>query len=139
MRRVPEPNFHDPRRGQRVALSRGSESSRTANPVTEESTFGASVGVIVVRDVSHVVVYVDIAELGGGNLAQPLVHVSEVLARRLGTMKPPNDHRDLAHVTLGDPADLVLVIPGGDARRSAEIAALDLGEETIGVGHKVRG
>ena len=45
-----------------------------------------------------------------------------------GAVEAPHDHRRLADIALGDPADLVLVIPRRDPRRPAEIAALDANE-----------
>jgi hypothetical protein len=76
----------------------------------------------VVGDIAHVAVDPELAETLGGHLAKPGVHVTELLVGRLGTVRAPDDHRHLADVALGDPADLVLVIPGGDARGLAEIA-----------------
>jgi hypothetical protein len=61
-----------------------------------------------------------------------------MLAGWLGAVKAPNDHRDLADITLGDPADIVLVVPRRDARGAAEVAAFDLDEPRVGSSHRAR-
>src|SRR5712692_10060681 len=47
-------------------------------------------------------------------------------------MVAPDDHRHLADLAFGDPADLVLVVPGGQAGRPAEIAAVHSRETAQG-------
>src|SRR2546426_12574314 len=49
-------------------------------------------------------------------------HVREMLGWRLHAVPPPDHHRGLADLALGDPADLVLVEPWGDALRPAQHA-----------------
>src|SRR5262245_8209403 len=51
-----------------------------------------------------------------------------MLGRWCGTVEAPYDHGHLTDVALGDPADLVLVVPGCDAGRAAEITTLRLAE-----------
>lgn len=94
-------------------------------PRAEESARGASVRVPVVGDVPHVIVYVVLADLGQRDLAQARPHVLDVLGRRSRAMPAPHHHRHVTDIALGDPADVVLVIPRRHARRAAEIAALD--------------
>src|SRR5437879_12274153 len=55
-------------------------------------------------------------------------HVREMLGWRLHAVPPPDYHRGLADLALGDPADLVLVEPGGDALRPAQHALLSHSE-----------
>ena len=60
------------------------------------------------------------------------MHVRELLGRRIDAVAPPHDHRRRADLALGDPADVVFVVPGRDARRLAEVAAVGL---LVAVGH----
>src|SRR5262249_25155965 len=73
---------------------------------------------------------VDVAELRLRDLAQSRVHVAQVLGRRRDPVRAPDDHRHLADLALGDPADLVLVIPGRDASGLAEVARRNVGRIT---------
>jgi glucose-1-phosphate thymidylyltransferase len=83
------------------------------------------VGVVVVRDVPHVVVDVVLeGEVLADDVGQPLVHVGELFGRRLGAVPAPYDHRSRADLALGDPADVVLVEPGRDPRRLAQVAVM---------------
>ena len=50
------------------------------------------------------------------------MHVREVVGRRLDAVLAPHDHRHRADLALGDPADVVLVVPGRDPRRLAQVA-----------------
>jgi len=86
------------------------------------------VRVVVIGDIAHVVVDVELAELCGRHVPDSRLHVREVFGGRVGAVEAPHDHRHGADLTLGDPADLVLVIPGCDARGPAEVAAIDLDE-----------
>ena len=82
-------------------------------------------GVIVVGNVAHVVVDVVLeGEVLLNNECQALVHVGELVGRRLGAVAAPDDHRRRADLALRDPADLVLVEPGRDPRRLAEVAVV---------------
>lgn len=96
--------------------------------MTEEAAARPAVRVIVVRDVPHVVVDVELAELRRRDRAETLVHVPEMVFGRLHAVESPHDHRRLADVALGDPADVVLVVPGRDLRGPAQVAAFDVGE-----------
>ncbi len=98
-------------------------------PGTEEPALGPAVGVVVVGDVAHVVVDVALAaENAGGDLAQQRVHVGHVLGGRLGAVVAPHHHGHVADVALGDPADVVLVVPGRDPGRPAQVASADASE-----------
>src|SRR5262249_4688076 len=106
-----------------VALPGPSPDLRLAEAVAEEAATGPGVGVEVIGDVPHVVVDVVLdGQLLGRDLAQAVEHVLEVGGGRLAAVLPPHDHRDRADLALGDPADLVLVVPGGDPGRLTEIA-----------------
>src|SRR2546426_5660364 len=96
--------------------------------MAEEAAPRPPVGVVVVGDVAHVIVHPELPELRDGDLPQALAHVDHVLVGRRRAVEPPDDHRDLADLAPGDPADLVLVIPRGDPRRTAEIAPVRAGE-----------
>jgi glucose-1-phosphate thymidylyltransferase len=81
------------------------------------------VGVVVVGDVAHVVVDVVLErEVRRDDRRQTLVHMGELGLGRLGAVAAPHHHRGRADLALGDPADLVLVEPGRDPSRFAEIA-----------------
>src|SRR4029453_15776658 len=95
---------------------------------SEEAALGPSVGVEVVRDVAHVVVDPELTHAGGGDFPELGLHVTQVVFGRRGAVKAPQDNRGLADVALGDPADLVLVVPGRDPRRPAQIATPDANE-----------
>jgi hypothetical protein len=74
----------------------------------------AGVGVKVVRNLAHVGVERPVAlpENLVCNTAKAREHQLELLRRGFDTMASPYDHRDPADLALGDPADLVLVVPG---------------------------
>jgi hypothetical protein len=84
--------------------------------------------VIMVGNIAHVIVHVNVAELASCYLAEALVHVTQMLGRRLRAVKTPYHHRHVAHITLGNPANIVLVVPGRDAGRSTEITPVHLDE-----------
>jgi enoyl-CoA hydratase/carnithine racemase len=65
-----------------------------------------------------------------GDLAQAGMHMLERLGRRLNAMLAPDHHRHCADFALGDPAQVVLVVPGSDARRLAQLAG-----SCVGFGH----
>ncbi len=91
--------------------------------MTEEASPGSSVSVVVVGDVAHVVVdVVLVGEVLGDDGGEALVHVGELGGGRLGPVAAPHHHRGRADLTLGDPADLVLVEPGRDPGGLAEVA-----------------
>jgi len=82
--------------------------------------------VIVIGDVAHVVVEIELAEPIDSDLPDPLVHVGQMLDWWLGAMEAPHNHWHFADVTFGNPADIIFVIPGRDAGRAAEITPVDL-------------
>jgi glucose-1-phosphate thymidylyltransferase len=93
--------------------------------VAEEAATRPGVRVVVVGDVPHVVVDVVLeGEVLGDDRGQAFVHVRELGGGRLGAVATPDDHRSRADLALGDPADLVLVEPGRDPRRLAEVATV---------------
>src|SRR5690606_7906656 len=94
-------------------------------PVPEEPAHRAGVGVPVVGDVAHVVVDVVAVEDTVGHLGQPPRHVVAVLVGDVGAVPAPHHHGRRADLAVGDPAHVVLVIPGGDALGPAEGAAVD--------------
>jgi len=96
--------------------------------VTEEPALGTAVCVIVVGDIAHVIVHVDLAELTSRDLAEPLVHVRQVLCGRFRAVEAPHYHWHIAHIALGDPANIVFVVPGRDAGCPTEITSVDLDE-----------
>src|SRR5262249_6403570 len=73
----------------------------------------------------------ELAELSSRDGSDAFVHVSELVARGLRAVKAPHHHRHLADLTLGDPADLVLVVPRSETRRPAQVAALHLDERGV--------
>jgi glucose-1-phosphate thymidylyltransferase len=92
--------------------------------VAEESPTRPRVRVVVVGDVPHVVVDIVLeGEVLRDDRGQALVHVGELGGGRLGAVATPDDHRGRADLALGDPTDLVLVEPGRDPRRLAQVAA----------------
>src|SRR5207244_2958965 len=97
--------------------------STSAETVSEEATLRPRVRVVVVRDVAHVVVDVVLErEVFGDDRRELVVHVRELIGRRGDTVAAPHDHRDRTDLAFRDPADVVLVEPGCDACRLAEIA-----------------
>ena len=88
--------------------------------------------VIVIGDVAHVVVEIELAEPVESDLLDPLVHMGQMVDGWLGPMEAPHDHRYFADVTFGNPTDVILVIPGCDAGGAAEIAPVDLLEGVLG-------
>jgi hypothetical protein len=89
----------------------------------------------VVGDVAHVVVDPELAEAGRRHLAEAMVHVGDVTGRGLGPVPPPHHHGHGADLALGDPAHVVLVVPGGEARGAAEIAGREGAPLRRAVGH----
>ncbi len=78
------------------------------------------------------VVEIELTELMGGNLLDPVMHVGQMLDGWLGAMEAPDDHRHFADVTFRNPTDVILVIPGRDAGGSTEIAPLDFPKGVLG-------
>src|SRR5262249_12952436 len=110
--------IHDTRPDWRLAL---------AVPA-EEAVLGSRVRVEVIGDVAHVTVHPEFAELRRGDLAQPLAHVRDVRVRRGRAVEAPDDHRRLADLAFGDPADVVLEEPGRQLQGAAQVAVRDAGE-----------
>ena len=79
---------------------------------------------VVVGDVAHQIVDPDRAEVRRGNLTQARVHVRQVGGWGRCAVLSPHDHRRLADLALGDPAELVLEVTRRDDRTFAEIAAV---------------
>ena len=82
-------------------------------------------GVVVVRDVAHVVVdvVVEVEVLLDDHREASVEHLLHV-RRGVGIVDLPHDHRDGADLALRDPAELVLVEPGGDVSGLAEVAVV---------------
>src|SRR6266542_668504 len=112
----PPPALH------RTPATVGRPGLRPPEPVTEKAPAGAGVGVEVIRDVPHVVVDVVLdGQLLGGDAAELVEHVLEVGGGRVVPVLAPGHDRDRTDLAFGDPADLVLVVPGRDPRRLAEV------------------
>jgi hypothetical protein len=84
----------------------------------------AGVCVEVVRDLTHVGVErpVALAKDLVCNPAEVREHRLELLRRWLDPVASPYNHRDPADLALGDPADLVLVVPGRERRGLTQVA-----------------
>src|SRR5438105_6174468 len=80
----------------------------------KEPAGGAGMRVPVVRNVAHVLVQPVFPDLALCHIFQMRQHVREMLVRRVHPVAPPDHHRRLADLALGDPADLVLVEPRRD-------------------------
>src|SRR3989338_2974158 len=113
----------------------------TPNAVAEEAPVRPGMRVVVIGDVAHVSVHPELAELRRGDFPQSLPHVRDVRGGRLGAVVAPDDHGHLADLALGDPADLVLPVPGADPRSPAEVAAVHADEPGIltGIGAAAHG
>src|SRR5437867_9069991 len=107
---------------------RSARSRRSGSPplaiVAEESVLRPRVRMEVVRDIPHVSVDPELAELGRGDLGQTLTHVRDVVGRRRGAVVAPDDHGCLADLALGDPADVVLPEPRRELQRLAQVAVV---------------
>src|SRR5205085_9671006 len=88
----------------------------------EEAAGRAGVGMPVVRDIAHVTVQPVFADLALCHVFQMSEHVREMLVGWVDPVTPPHDHRRLADLALGDPADLVLVKPRRDPLGPAQHA-----------------
>ena len=84
----------------------------------------AGVGVEVVRDLAHdpVVGPHTLAQDPVGHLAEAGQHVVDVGLGGLVAVLLPHHHRHAAHLAVGHPARVVLVVPLGDPRRLAQLA-----------------
>ena len=98
------------------------ESAGAARLVAEEASAGPGMGVIVVGDVPHVIVQPELPEPGRRDLGEARAHVGEVLLGRSDAVEAPDHHGCVADVALGNPADVVLVVPRRDAGGAAEVA-----------------
>src|SRR5215472_15019442 len=101
----------------------------------EKAALGPRVRVVVVGNVAHVVVHVVLAHLGESHVVQAGPHVLEVFGRGRGAVPTPDHHGHVAYVALGDPADVVLVVPGRHALGAAEIAVVHA-PALVGHGHQ---
>jgi len=90
---------------------------------------------VVVGDIAHVIVDVDLPELTSRDLEETLVHVGQMLDGWLRPMVSPHHHRHVADIALRDPANVVFVVPRGDAGCATEITPVDLGEGGLGSCH----
>jgi hypothetical protein len=97
----------------------------------EEAAPWAGVRVVVIRDVAHVAIDPELPELLCGDFTQAVAHVLDVHRWRRHPVVPPDDHGHVAHVALGDPADVVLVIPTRHALGTAQIAVGHTGKSLI--------
>src|SRR3546814_8322456 len=87
--------------------------------VAEEAAFGPGVGVVVVRDVAHVVAEVVAVEDVTSHPRELGVHVLHRRVVGVDAVPAPHHHRGVAALALRDPADVVLVEPVRD-RKSEE-------------------
>ena len=55
-------------------------------------------------------------------LPEMLEHRFKLVLRRIDGVSAPDDHGHTAYLAFGDPAELVVVVPGGQTRRFAELA-----------------
>ena len=90
---------------------------------------------IVVGDIAHVIVHEDLPELVSGDFTETRVHVGQMVDGRLRAVEAPHHHRHVANIALGDPANIVFVVPRGDAGCATEITPVDLGEGGLGSCH----
>ena len=67
--------------------------------MAEEAPFGAAVGVIVIRNVPHVIVDVELPELSGSDFSNSIMHVCEMFWRWFSSVKAPHHHRNRADLT----------------------------------------
>src|SRR5438477_3451948 len=88
----------------------------------EEAAGRPGVRMPVVRDVAHVTVQPVFADLALCHVFQMREHVREMLIGRIDPVPAPDDHRRLADLALGDPADLVVVEPRRDPLGPAQHA-----------------
>jgi hypothetical protein len=106
----------------------------------EETALGTRVRVVVVRDVPHVVVDVVLElEMVRDDRRESLVHMGEMLCGRCDAVPAPHDHRNRTYLTLRDPTDVVLVEPGCDACRFAQITifgAIEMFGHTMTIRHE---
>jgi len=57
-----------------------------------------------------------------GHAAELGPHVIEIVGRRFGPVLTPDHHGDVADLAVGDPTDVVFVVPSGETGRFAEFA-----------------
>src|SRR5206468_10699098 len=87
--------------------------ARSAFPVaTEKAVFRSRVSVEVVRDIAHVAVHPELADLRRGYLAQTRAHVRDARVRRCRAVVAPRHRRCRARRALGTPAALIRDEPG---------------------------
>lgn len=103
--------------------------------MAEKAALRPPMGVVVIRNIPHVVVDIDLAELRRRYFAKSRMHVGEMVRWRCDPVISPHDHGYITHVAFRDPADLVLVVPGCDLGGSTEIASLNLREGRLGSCH----
>jgi hypothetical protein len=82
--------------------------------------------VVMVGDIAHVVVDINRTEVLVRYRTEAPVHVRQGLSWRLDAVLPPDHHRYLTDLTFGDPAYLVLVVPGREVSGLAELAGAGL-------------
>ena len=81
------------------------------------------VRVPVVGDVPAVAVDDPGGEMLGGGALERRRHVRHLFGGRVDAVPAPHHHRHVADLAVGDPADVVLVVPAREARGLAEVAA----------------
>src|ERR1022692_2881750 len=83
----------------------------------------AGVRVEVVGDLAHVPVDrpVPSAQHLVGDPPEMPEHARELFFRRVDGVAAPDDHGDTTYLAFGDPSQLVVVVPGGETRRLAEL------------------
>ena len=115
---VGEPGVAARAGGQR-AIRRGRSGGRSAGDPAP-----AGVGVEVVGDLAHHGVddEATLAEHTRGDLGQGGQHALALIGLGRRPVTAPHDHRDVARVAVGHPAQLVLVVPARHARRVAQLA-----------------
>ena len=85
-------------------------------------------GVIVIGNVTHVVVHLPAAlpQYGVGHGGEELVQGRLDLGWWRSVVDAPHDHRHETNFTVGNPAEIVFVVPLGYGRGFAEVAVAHL-------------
>src|SRR5579871_274518 len=63
-----------------------------------------------------------VSETGRGDASEFLQHVLDLVLGRRRAVLAPHDHRHVTHLAVGDPADVVLVVPRRHSGRLAQLA-----------------
>jgi hypothetical protein len=77
----------------------------------------------VIGDLAHDPVDAEFTEDGGGDTLEMNEHVTDRALWWRGAVLTPHHHRHITRFAIGDPTDLVLVVPRRDRRGLAQLAA----------------